>query len=121
MKAEGRPTCLSWAQQPTPEIIVCLLVGLFTDSATLVSISLHLIITFQVFRETYEAIIKVLCFATTVRAVHKILEQRYHNIAWPATELPISQLQSWILRRVNEASGPYQMIGVLGDIILLRG
>ncbi len=71
--------------------------------------------------KTYEAIIRVLCFATTVRAVHKILEQRYHNIAWPATELPISQLQSWILRRVNEASGPYQMIGVLGDIILLRG
>lgn len=60
-------------------------------------------------------------FRYTVRAVHKILEQRYHNIAWPATELPISQLQSWILRRVNEASGPYQMIGVLGDIILLRG
>ncbi|KAK2915986.1 hypothetical protein Q8A67_000360 [Cirrhinus molitorella] len=60
-------------------------------------------------------------FRYTVRAVHKILEQRYHNIAWPATKLPISQLQSWILRRVNEASGPYQMFGVLGDIILLRG
>uniref|UniRef100_A0A671QY96 FAD-dependent oxidoreductase domain-containing protein 2-like n=1 Tax=Sinocyclocheilus anshuiensis TaxID=1608454 RepID=A0A671QY96_9TELE len=60
-------------------------------------------------------------FRYTVRAVHKILEQRYHNIAWPATKLPISQLQSWILRRVNEASGLYQMFGVLGDIILLRG
>lgn len=60
-------------------------------------------------------------FRYTVRAVHKILEQRYHNIAWPATTLPISQLQSWILKRVNEASGPYQMFGVLGDIILLRG
>ncbi|XP_077068023.1 FAD-dependent oxidoreductase domain-containing protein 2 [Siphateles boraxobius] len=60
-------------------------------------------------------------FRYTVRAVHKILEQRYHNIAWPATTLPISQLQSWILKRVNEASGPYQMFAVLGDIILLRG
>lgn len=60
-------------------------------------------------------------FRYTVRAVHKVLEQRYHNIAWPATNLPISQLQTWILRRVNEASGPYQMFQVLGDIILLRG
>ncbi|KAK7174350.1 hypothetical protein R3I93_001535 [Phoxinus phoxinus] len=60
-------------------------------------------------------------FRYTVRAVHKILEQRYHNIAWAATTLPISQLQSWILKRVNEASGPYQMFAVLGDIILLRG
>lgn len=94
-------------------------------SATLVRITPHLNITFHknekfVIR-IYEVILKSLCFATTVRAVHKILEQRYHNIAWPATILPISQLQSWILKRVNEASGPYQMFGVLGDIILLRG
>ncbi|XP_051572206.1 FAD-dependent oxidoreductase domain-containing protein 2-like [Myxocyprinus asiaticus] len=60
-------------------------------------------------------------FRYTLRSVHKILEQRYHNIAWPVTKLPTNQLQSWILKRVNEASGPYQMFGVLGDIILLRG
>ncbi|KAL7850585.1 hypothetical protein SRHO_G00199340 [Serrasalmus rhombeus] len=60
-------------------------------------------------------------FRYTVRAVHKVLEQRYHNNAWPATRLSTSQLLSWILKRVNEASGPYQMFGVLGDIILLQG
>ncbi|XP_022529339.1 FAD-dependent oxidoreductase domain-containing protein 2 [Astyanax mexicanus] len=60
-------------------------------------------------------------FRYTVRAVHKVLEQRYHNIAWPATRLSTSQLLSWILKRVNEASGPYQMFGVLGDVILLQG
>ncbi|TRY91435.1 hypothetical protein DNTS_018802 [Danionella cerebrum] len=60
-------------------------------------------------------------FRYTVRAVHKILEQRYHNIAWPATKFPVTQLLPWILRRVNEASGTYQMFGVLGDVILLRG
>ncbi|XP_030649704.1 FAD-dependent oxidoreductase domain-containing protein 2 [Chanos chanos] len=60
-------------------------------------------------------------FRYTVRAVHKVLEQRYHNNAWPATKLPTTQLLSWILKRVNEASGPYQMFGVLGDVILLRG
>ncbi|XP_066498509.1 FAD-dependent oxidoreductase domain-containing protein 2 isoform X2 [Hoplias malabaricus] len=60
-------------------------------------------------------------FRYTVRAVHKILEQRYHNKAWQATRLASSQLLSWILKRVNEASGPYQMFGVLGDIVLLQG
>ncbi|CAB1342005.1 unnamed protein product [Coregonus sp. 'balchen'] len=60
-------------------------------------------------------------FRYTVRAVHRVLELRYHSNSWPATKLSISQLQSWLLRRVNEASGLYQMFGVLGDIILLRG
>ncbi|XP_026859127.1 FAD-dependent oxidoreductase domain-containing protein 2 [Electrophorus electricus] len=60
-------------------------------------------------------------FRYIVRAVHKILEQRYHNNAWPANKLPTSQLLPWILKRVNEASGPYQMFEVLGDIILLQG
>ncbi|KAG7459495.1 hypothetical protein MATL_G00211320 [Megalops atlanticus] len=60
-------------------------------------------------------------FRYTVRAVHRVLEQRYHGKAWPATTISTSQLLPWLLRRVNEASGPYQMFGVLGDIVLLRG
>ncbi|KAJ8251292.1 hypothetical protein GJAV_G00219770 [Gymnothorax javanicus] len=60
-------------------------------------------------------------FRYTVRAVHRVLEQRYHGNAWPSTSLSVNQLTSWLLRRVNEASGPYQMFGVLGDIVLLRG
>ncbi|XP_058229498.1 FAD-dependent oxidoreductase domain-containing protein 2 [Hemibagrus wyckioides] len=60
-------------------------------------------------------------FRYTVRAVHKVLEQRYHYNAWPATKLQTSHLLSWILKRVNEASGPYQMFGILGDIVLLQG
>ncbi|XP_064862681.1 FAD-dependent oxidoreductase domain-containing protein 2 isoform X2 [Oncorhynchus nerka] len=60
-------------------------------------------------------------FRYTVRAVHRVLELCYHSNSWPSIKLSISQLQSWLLRRVNEASGPYQMFGVLGDIILLRG
>ncbi|XP_074553040.1 FAD-dependent oxidoreductase domain-containing protein 2 [Halichoeres trimaculatus] len=60
-------------------------------------------------------------FRYTVRAVHRVLEQRYHSNKWPSTRLSLTQLQSWILKRVGEASGPYQMFEVLGDIILLRG
>lgn len=60
-------------------------------------------------------------FRYTARAVHRILEQRYHNNHWPSNQLLTTQLQSWILKRVDEASGPYQMFEVLGDVVLLRG
>lgn len=60
-------------------------------------------------------------FSAAARAVHRILEQRYHNNHWTSTQLSTTQLQSWILKRVDEASGPYQMFEVLGDVILLRG
>ncbi|XP_075407103.1 FAD-dependent oxidoreductase domain-containing protein 2 [Tenrec ecaudatus] len=59
-------------------------------------------------------------FRYTVRAVHRLLEQRHHGVAWPFTEFPITQLTNSILRRVNEASGLYQMFSVLADIILLK-
>ncbi|XP_058287572.1 FAD-dependent oxidoreductase domain-containing protein 2 isoform X3 [Hylobates moloch] len=59
-------------------------------------------------------------FRYTVRVVHRLLEHRHHSVTWPATELPITQLTSSIVRRVNEASGLYQMFGVLADVILLK-
>ncbi|XP_075888672.1 FAD-dependent oxidoreductase domain-containing protein 2 [Nelusetta ayraudi] len=60
-------------------------------------------------------------FRYTARAVHRVLEQRYHGNTWHSTELLTTQLMSWALKRINEASGIYQMVGVLGDVILLRG
>ncbi|XP_061702872.1 FAD-dependent oxidoreductase domain-containing protein 2 isoform X2 [Syngnathoides biaculeatus] len=60
-------------------------------------------------------------FRYTVRAVHHLLEQRYHRTPWPSTKLLTTQLLSAILKRVGEASGPYQMFEILGDVILLRG
>nr|XP_040134468.1 FAD-dependent oxidoreductase domain-containing protein 2 isoform X2 [Ictidomys tridecemlineatus] len=59
-------------------------------------------------------------FRYTVRAVHRLLEHRHHGVAWPSTELPITQLTNAIVRRVNEASGLYQMFSVLADVILLK-
>ncbi|XP_048658008.1 FAD-dependent oxidoreductase domain-containing protein 2 isoform X4 [Marmota marmota marmota] len=58
--------------------------------------------------------------ALSVRAVHRLLEHRHHGVAWPSTELPITQLTNAIIRRVNEASGLYQMFSVLADVILLK-
>ncbi|KAM3597235.1 uncharacterized protein V6R79_001729 [Siganus canaliculatus] len=60
-------------------------------------------------------------FRYTARAVHRVLEQRYHSNRWPSTNLPTTQLLSRILKRVGEASGPYQMFEVLGDVVLLQG
>ncbi|XP_043956433.1 FAD-dependent oxidoreductase domain-containing protein 2 [Gambusia affinis] len=60
-------------------------------------------------------------FRYTARAVHRVLEYRHHGNTWPSTRLMTTQLMSWILKRVGEASGPYQMFETLGDVILLRG
>ncbi|XP_008054469.1 FAD-dependent oxidoreductase domain-containing protein 2 [Carlito syrichta] len=59
-------------------------------------------------------------FRYTARVVHRLLEHRHHSVAWPSTQLPITQLTSAIVRRVNEASGLYQMFSVLADVILLK-
>lgn len=56
----------------------------------------------------------------TVRAVHRLLERRYHGNPWQSTKLSATQLVSWILKRANEASGLYQMVGILGDVIVLK-
>ncbi|KAM4650535.1 FAD-dependent oxidoreductase domain-containing protein 2 [Discoglossus pictus] len=58
-------------------------------------------------------------FRYTARSVHYLTEYRYHHIPWPAHEYPISQLLNVLLKRMNEASGLYQMFGVLADVILL--
>ncbi|XP_068434741.1 FAD-dependent oxidoreductase domain-containing protein 2 [Clinocottus analis] len=60
-------------------------------------------------------------FRYTVRSIHRVLERRYHSNPWQSTKMPTTQLLSQILKRINEASGLYQMFEVLGDVILLRG
>ncbi|XP_015717642.1 FAD-dependent oxidoreductase domain-containing protein 2 [Coturnix japonica] len=59
-------------------------------------------------------------FRYTTRAVHRLLENRHHGVPWPSSVYPITQLTNSIIKRVNEASGLYQMFSVLADIILLR-
>ncbi|KAG8544801.1 hypothetical protein GDO81_021824, partial [Engystomops pustulosus] len=57
-------------------------------------------------------------FRYTARTVYRVMENRYHHIPWPSTYHPISQLPNVLLRRINEASGLYQMFGILVDVIL---
>ncbi|KYO36391.1 FAD-dependent oxidoreductase domain-containing protein 2 isoform B [Alligator mississippiensis] len=59
-------------------------------------------------------------FRYTTRAVHRLLENRHHGVPWPSPIYPITHLTNSIIKRVNEASGLYQMFSVLADIILLK-
>lgn len=59
-------------------------------------------------------------FRYTTRAVHRLLENRHHGVPWPSALRPVTQLTTAIIKRVNEASGLYQMFGVLADVVLLR-
>ncbi|KAG8436422.1 hypothetical protein GDO86_007501 [Hymenochirus boettgeri] len=58
-------------------------------------------------------------FRYTARSVHRHIEYRYHKVPWQASHYPITQLLNVLLKRMNEASGLYQMFGVLADVILL--
>lgn len=55
-------------------------------------------------------------FRYTTRTVHRILEKRNHGVAWPHETIPITEIIPAIVKRINEASGTYQMFYVLGDV-----
>ncbi|CAG5131919.1 unnamed protein product, partial [Candidula unifasciata] len=58
-------------------------------------------------------------FRYTARALHRLLEWRYEGVVWPSVTFPRSQLINIILKRINEASGIYQMFQCLGDVAVL--
>lgn len=59
-------------------------------------------------------------FRYTARALFRLLQWRYHSMPWPSITAHTSQLLTHILRRLNEASGPYQMFSVLCDVVILK-
>jgi thioredoxin reductase len=60
-------------------------------------------------------------FRYTVRALHHILEQRDHDVAWPYREVPDkpADLTEAVLERVNRSSALWQQFGVLADVLVL--
>jgi len=64
-------------------------------------------------------------FRYTARSLYRIL-RREEGLGWPnsscslATAAGRKRLMRRILRRTNEAAGPYQMFGELGDVVLFR-
>ena len=59
-------------------------------------------------------------FRYGVRALHKILEMRYHQVPWPSAAVPGTApgITSAVLARVNRTSALYQQFGVLGDVVI---
>ena len=61
-------------------------------------------------------------FRYGVRALHCILEAKYHGSAWPSRELaPGTQaMMQAVIERVNRTSALWQQFGVLGDVLDVR-
>lgn len=60
-------------------------------------------------------------FRYTTRALARLLEWRNHGVHWPSVTLHIKDLMNYLLKRLNEASGTYQMFSALTDVIVFRG
>ncbi len=58
-------------------------------------------------------------FRYNVRALHRLLEQRYHGHEWPFESLEVSaeDLARAVIRRVNHTSALWQQTGYLCDLI----
>ncbi|WP_422769573.1 NAD(P)-binding domain-containing protein [Plantactinospora sp. WMMC1484] len=62
-------------------------------------------------------------FRYAVRALHRILERRYHDNPWPAEKLDATaeSAADAIIERVNRSSGLWQQFGVLADVLTVAG
>ncbi|MFD9905060.1 NAD(P)-binding domain-containing protein [Streptomyces sp. NPDC059063] len=60
-------------------------------------------------------------FRYGVRALHHILERRYHGVPWPGKELPPTPAAAAdaVVERVNRSSALWQQFGVLADALLV--
>ncbi|GAA0527713.1 NAD(P)-binding domain-containing protein [Paractinoplanes ferrugineus] len=58
-------------------------------------------------------------FRYAVRALHKILDQRYADRPWPATRT--ADVTAAIIARVNRSSALWQQFGFLADVVLPDG
>lgn len=60
-------------------------------------------------------------FRYGVRALHRILEHRYHGVAWPSRDLaPTAEaVADAVLDRVNRTSALWQMFAFLADAVLV--
>ena len=60
-------------------------------------------------------------FRYGVRALHHLLEYKYHNVAWPHTVIPSDScaLMEAVISRVNRTSALWQQFSVMCDLIVV--
>ncbi|WP_275295718.1 NAD(P)-binding domain-containing protein [Amycolatopsis sp. La24] len=58
-----------------------------------------------------------------VRALSKVLDERYHDTEWPNTVVAnkTSELVDAVIRRINRTSALYQQFGFLADVLVVDG
>lgn len=61
-------------------------------------------------------------FRYGVRALHRMLEQKYHGVGWPHCHLPADprELMEAVIARVNRTSALWQLFGFLCDLIIIE-
>ena len=62
-------------------------------------------------------------FRYGVRALHRILERKYHGVEWPSVEHAATPeaVADAILARVNRSSALWQQFTVIGDVVVADG
>jgi thioredoxin reductase len=62
-------------------------------------------------------------FRYCIRALHRILDRRYHGTPWPPRGLPADPeaLMVAVLCRLSRTSGLWQQFGMLCDLVVLEG
>lgn len=62
-------------------------------------------------------------FRYSVRALHKILERRYHGVAWPTEKVDATAdaITDAIIARINRTSALWQQFAVLADVVTVAG
>ncbi|WP_344858666.1 NAD(P)-binding domain-containing protein [Amycolatopsis ultiminotia] len=62
-------------------------------------------------------------FRYGVRALSKVLDERYHGIEWPHTSVPAetAELVNAVIGRINRTSALYQQFGFLADVLTVDG
>jgi hypothetical protein len=58
-------------------------------------------------------------FRYKIQALHRIFEYRYHQQKWPSIIFSWYSLTNYLIKRMNEADGIYQMFGQLVDVVLI--
>jgi hypothetical protein len=60
-------------------------------------------------------------FRYGVRALARMLEQKYHGIDWPSRTVPHERLADAVLDRINRTSALFQQFGFLCDVVTPDG
>jgi len=62
-------------------------------------------------------------FRYNVQALHRIFEQKYHNLEWPHRQIdPLPEaLVGVVIKRLNTSSALWQQVGFLCDVIIVPG